>query len=236
MMFQNVKRITVTEQIMNQIVEFIRSGEVAIGDRLPTERELAEQFGVARARVREALRALSLIGMVTIRPGEGSFVSMLNMPILPDTVTRLFETELENLQEIFDARVLIESEVYRTAARKMNQETFDNLGSLLAQLSDAKQHSDAESYLMLLDQFDMYIAEISQHKVYVKLMQTVIHLRKEAMRWFLNVPGALEESVETRRALASAMKSGDPKQVTNAINQHFKTAQEFNDVIEGKWG
>lgn len=235
-MFQNVKRITVTEQIMNQIVEFIRSGKVSIGDRLPTERELAEQFGVARARVREALRALSLIGMVTIRPGEGSFVSLLDMPILPDNVTRLFETELENLQEIFDARVLIESEVYRTAARKLTPENFDNLQRLLEQLSDAKSHSDAESYLMLLDQFDMYIAEISQHKVYIKLMQTVIYLRKEAMRRFLKVPGAIEKSVETRIALGSAMNSGDSQQVTTAINQHFKTAQEFNDVIEGKWG
>jgi DNA-binding FadR family transcriptional regulator len=235
-MFQNVKRITVTEQIMNQIVEFIRSGKVTIGDRLPTERELAEQFGVARARVREALRALSLIGMVTIRAGEGSFVSMLDMPILPDTVTRLFETELENLQEIFDARVLIESEVYRTAARKITPENFDILARLLVQLSDARSHRDSEGYLTLLDQFDLYIAEISQHKVYLKLMQTVIHLRKEAIRRFLKVPGAIEKSVETRFVLVNAMKSGDPQQVTAAINQHFKTAQEFNDVIEGKWG
>ncbi|WJH33144.1 GntR family transcriptional regulator [Paenibacillus sp. CC-CFT747] len=56
---KSVKRITVTEQIMEQIVQLIRSGELQAGQQLPNERDLAEQFGVTRGRVREALRALS---------------------------------------------------------------------------------------------------------------------------------------------------------------------------------
>lgn len=70
-----VKKVTITEQIMEQLATQIIDGKLAAGEQLPTERELAVVFNVTRSRVREALRALSLIGMIVIKPGEGTFVS-----------------------------------------------------------------------------------------------------------------------------------------------------------------
>ena len=70
-----IKKVTLTEQIMQQIASQIISGQLKPGEKLPTERAFAEMFEVNRGRIREALRALSLIGLVNIKPGEGSFVS-----------------------------------------------------------------------------------------------------------------------------------------------------------------
>src|SRR4051794_16076813 len=92
-----IKKMTITEQIMEQIAGLIRSGELIPGEQLPNERVLAEQFGVTRGRVREALRALSLIGLITIKAGEGSFVNKQEMPIPPETIVWMFHNELHNL-------------------------------------------------------------------------------------------------------------------------------------------
>src|SRR5690625_4994519 len=112
-----VRRTTVTDQIMEQIAELITSGKLKPGDKLPNERELSAQFEVNRGRIREALRALSLIGLIKIKAGEGSFVTQQEVPFPPQTITWMFHNEINNLDEIYQARKLIESEVFLLAAQ-----------------------------------------------------------------------------------------------------------------------
>ena len=72
--FETLNKVTLTEQVMQQLAAKIVNGELKPGERLPPERELAEMLQVSRSRVREALRALSLIGLVSIKPGGGTYV------------------------------------------------------------------------------------------------------------------------------------------------------------------
>ena len=72
MEYEPLKKVTLTEQVMERLAGMITSGQLKPGDKLPNERDLAELFGVTRSRVREALRALSLVGMLTIKPGTGA--------------------------------------------------------------------------------------------------------------------------------------------------------------------
>ena len=72
--FESLNKVTLTEQVMQQLAAKIISGELKPGEKLPPERELSQMLEVSRSRIREALRALSLIGFVTIKPGGGTFV------------------------------------------------------------------------------------------------------------------------------------------------------------------
>ena len=72
--FETLNKVTLTEQVMQQLASKIISGELKPGQRLPAERDLSEMLQVSRSRVREALRALSLIGLVSIKPGGGTYV------------------------------------------------------------------------------------------------------------------------------------------------------------------
>ena len=107
--YEPLKKVTLTEQVMERLAGMITSGQLKPGDKLPNERDLAELFGVTRSRVREALRALSLVGMLTIKPGDGSFVSEEGAKIPEETVMWMYYQEMRRHDEIYAARNLIES-------------------------------------------------------------------------------------------------------------------------------
>jgi GntR family transcriptional repressor for pyruvate dehydrogenase complex len=226
-----VKKITVTEQIMEQIAGLITSGQLAPGEQLPNERDLAEKFQVTRGRVREALRALSLVGLITIKAGEGSFVNEKAMPLSSDTIIWMYHSEIHNLDEVYAARRLIESEVYLTAAAQATEEEKAHLHALLLRITEAKALSDPSAFMDLLDSFDLYMGEISRNGIYTKLMQTIVHLRRETSLKLLNVPGAIENSVEMRSSLLKSFETRDQKIVKEALKAFFKNSKHFYDNI-----
>src|SRR5690625_4909433 len=99
-----ITKRTATEQVMEQIASWITTNKLKPGDKLPNERLLAEQFGVNRGRIRESLRALSLIGLIVIKPGEGSFVNERESPIPADTISWMYYNEINNFEDVYAAR------------------------------------------------------------------------------------------------------------------------------------
>jgi GntR family transcriptional repressor for pyruvate dehydrogenase complex len=226
-----VKKITVTEQIMEQIAGLITSGLLSPGEQLPNERDLAEKFQVTRGRVREALRALSLVGLITIKAGEGSFVNEKWMPLASETIIWMYHSEIHNLDEVYAARQLIESEVYLTAASNATNEEKAHLHAILQLIAEAKGVTNPSAFLDLLDTFDLYMGDISRNGIYAKLMQTIVHLRRETSLKLLNVPGAIENSMEMRSSLLKSFDSSDQKIVKDALKAFFKNSKQFYDNI-----
>jgi GntR family transcriptional repressor for pyruvate dehydrogenase complex len=226
-----VKKITVTEQIMEQIAGLITSGQLPPGEQLPNERDLAEKFQVTRGRVREALRALSLVGLITIKAGEGSFVNEKWVPLSSETIIWMYHSEIHNLDEVYAARRLIESEVYLTAAAHATEEEKAHLHAILQLIIQAKADNNPSAFLDLLDTFDLYMGDISRNGIYAKLMQTIVHLRRETSLKLLNVPGAIENSVEMRSSLLKSFDSKDLKIVKDALKAFFKNSKQFYDNI-----
>ena len=185
-------------------------------------------FGVTRGRIREALRALSVIGLITIKAGEGSFVKEQEVSIPPETIIWMFHNERNNFYEIFMARQLIESEVYALGGRKAGKEQIAKLEEYLVQLQQVR---DVEKYVDILDQFDLLMAQCSQVQIYVKLMQTIIYLRRESSIKLLSIPGSWDHSMRTRIQLVQAMKEGDEKKIDKAIKFHYKTLKKFYETI-----
>ncbi|GGE45617.1 GntR family transcriptional regulator [Pullulanibacillus camelliae] len=226
-----IKKVTVTERIMEQIAQLITTGKIKPGDKLPTERDLAEQFGVTRARVREALRALSLIGLITIKAGEGSFVNKKEAIIPSDTITLLFHNEIHNLDEIYAARKLIESEIFIEACKFASDDHLKQLETKLQDIVSADEQTSPETFLHLLEQFDLYAGEICGNQIYYKLMQTIIHLRRESSLKLLHVPGAIEDSIHSRSKMLIALKSRQPDKVKEALDRFFFNSKHFYDNI-----
>lgn len=227
-----IKKTTITEQIMEKIAVLITSGKLKPGAKLPNERDLSEQFGVNRGRVREALRALSLIGLVTIKSGEGTFVTKKEVPIPPQTIIWMFHNEKKNLNEIYAARRLIESEVYFLAAKQATNTDIHDLEAFIRQLANVQNdESDRPKFQNLVDQFDFFMGKICGNDIYYKLMQTFVYLRRESMLKLLNVPGAMENSLEKRAQLVEAIKAQDEEKIRTAIEQIFVSAQDFYDSI-----
>jgi DNA-binding FadR family transcriptional regulator len=234
-MYKTVTKMTVTEQIMEQLAELITSGKIQPGEKLPNERDLAVRLGVTRGRIREALRALSLIGLITIKAGEGSFVNKREVPIPPETIVWMFHNERNNLDEIYAARKLIEKEIYLEALKHMNGEHKKQLklelDKVLTFQPNQKMQNKNELFQNLLDGIDLFIGEHCCNRIYTKLMQTIVYLRRETSLRILNVPGAIESSKLTRKEIINAFLKNDEQALKSVLDQFFDRAKHFYENI-----
>lgn len=229
-----VKRITLTEQIMERIAEIIIQGKIKPGGQLPNERELSELFKVTRSSVREALRALSLIGLISIKPGEGSFVNE-HVMIPSKTISWMYRNEINNINEVYDARKLIETEVFLSAYELCTNEHLKKMEELTRKIVQASQNDiEPEKFLTLLDDYDIYMGKICGNKIYYKLMQTVIHLRSETSLKILKLPGAKEQSTNNRLEMLKSFKSNNRRKVEESIQSFYLNSRQFYEIISEK--
>lgn len=117
--FQNIgNKLTLSQRIERTIEGAIREKKLAIGSKLPTEREMCESFGVSRTALREALRRLSARGLITIQKGSGMYVSEINIEDAINTLNLYYDLKFDDqlLSQIIEVRTLFEPEIAGLAA------------------------------------------------------------------------------------------------------------------------
>src|SRR5436309_10784442 len=117
-----IKSTRIYEEIVRQVKQLIAEGRLKSGDRLPPERELAEKFVVSRTSVREALRALESLGLIEIRPGEGTFVRQVPLDALVGPLALVMTSQREAIGELFEARRVLEPAIAALAAGRATPE------------------------------------------------------------------------------------------------------------------
>ncbi|RKF19785.1 FadR family transcriptional regulator [Alginatibacterium sediminis] len=227
--FATVEKETVTEKIIKQIAELITSGQLKPGDKLPNERDLAEQLSVTRSRLREALRALSMVGMITIRAGEGSFVNDKRNNTPKDATVWMYHEALNSVSEMFEARELIETEVAIRAFERCDDNGRLRLDKCFTALEQSRLAS-VEDYMACIDEFDLVLAELSQNTLYLKLSQTLQHLRRESALETLRVAGGKENSFILRKAVFEAFHNGQRSELETALKQFFHNSKSFYET------
>src|SRR5439155_4866644 len=122
-----IKSTRIYQEIVRQVKQMIAEGRLESGDQLPAERELAEKFVVGRSSVREALRALESLGLVEIRPGEGTFVREVSVESLIEPLALVMASQREAIGELFEARRMIEPALAALAARRATPEELHEM-------------------------------------------------------------------------------------------------------------
>ncbi|WP_413110287.1 FadR/GntR family transcriptional regulator [Thaumasiovibrio sp. DFM-14] len=224
--FNSISKETATEKIIRQIADLITSGELQPGEKLPNERELAETFCVTRSRLREALRALSMVGMISIRAGEGSFVTDRRATPPKDATMWMFHDALDSVEEMFEARKLIETEVALKAFERIDDEGRVKLTEAFEQLRSASSLS-IESYMDCIDNFDLVLAQQSGNKMYFKLTQTLHLLRRESALNTLRVKGGMEFSFRLRQDIFDAFISNSKARLIQALDLFFARSSDY---------
>jgi len=122
-MFQRVRVGRVSEEVVKQVQEAIFSGTLGPGDRLPPERELAEQFGLSRMSVRDALRTLESSGLVEIKVGSngGAFIREPNFDPLRETLSSMLRSKKANILELAETRKIVETAIAGLAAEDLRE-------------------------------------------------------------------------------------------------------------------
>src|SRR5437667_6771268 len=143
-MFQRVRVGRVSEEVVRQVQEAIFSGTLGPGDRLPPERELAEQFGLSRMSVRDALRTLESNGLVEIKVGSngGAFIREPNFDPFRETLSSMLRSKKANILELAETRKIVETAIAGLAAQRASKEDLREMRQAVEAARQALESGD----------------------------------------------------------------------------------------------
>jgi GntR family transcriptional regulator, transcriptional repressor for pyruvate dehydrogenase complex len=219
-MYTAVKTSRLYQQIVEQIEESVRTGLLKPGDQLPAERELAQQFGVSRTAVREAVRALCEKGLVEAAPGRGTFV----IDTTPQSVKQSLDSMLgfgglEDLAFLEEVREIIEPEIASRAAMRAGEKQLTSMREAIAEMDANAQNSTA--FIEADLDFHLALAEAAQNPLVLALIDSIVGLlREQRTRVFLAADGPAHGQFHHRRIL-DAVEQHDPQAARQAMIDHL---------------
>lgn len=227
MEFRPIKPKKIYEEIVEQIKELMAEGDLKPGDKLLSERELAERLQVSRASVREALRALEMMGFVEIRTGEGTFVRESCTDAIIQPLAMFISIERGNFFEIYEVRKIFETAAARLAAERATPEEIQKIEEALWQME--ANMSDYEKGEHLDTAFHYAIAEATHNSWLVRLMRTISdsfhNTVAAARRNLFQTPGNAEKLILQHRQIFEAIKGKKPALAEKAMLEHLLFAE-----------
>jgi DNA-binding FadR family transcriptional regulator len=211
------------ERIAELIVEYIATHELHPGDRLPTEQQLSEEFGVSRMTVRDAVKVLTPSGAVRTRRGSGIFVGE-EMQWAANSTMRLTPVPPERINELFAFRSFQEMHTARLAAENVTVAELRTLEQAFEANRVAARQGNWDTFLASDDSFHRTIALASHNFYFADLISSVLHLQRWAVRLVTGgAPGSLLRSVEQHALIFEAIRDGDPQRAAEAARAHVET-------------
>ncbi|HWK27594.1 MAG TPA: FadR/GntR family transcriptional regulator [Solirubrobacter sp.] len=201
--------MSVTQEAINQIKAMIIGGTLRPGARLPKEADLAEQLGLSRNSLREAVRALTLIRILETRQGDGTYVTSLEPSVLLETMTFVADFHQDgSLLHVFQVRRILESAATSLAAQLITEPELDSLGALV----DGIDGCETVEALVENDlAFHRAIALASRNPVLASLLESFSSRTSRARVWrAIAQAGALDQTKAEHRAIHDALRHRRP--------------------------
>jgi GntR family transcriptional regulator, transcriptional repressor for pyruvate dehydrogenase complex len=221
----------VSELVVQRILDLLKAGHLSAGVKLPSERDLADQLDVSRPTVREALRALSILGVLEIRHGGGIYVTALNAEELLSPMDFFMSLNAQNMAELFDARIHFEPMLAGLAAERLTDTAVARLATLVAaQVADPE---DAELFHDTDLEFHKTILEASGNDFlsrFGKLLQVLGDQGRQAFqkRWSIR-----HQSIEDHQVILAAVRARDPAVAQKAMRQHMVNVRNALREVTG---
>lgn len=211
----------VTQTIARRLQEMIRSGALRPGQKLPSQRILADQLNVSRPSLREALLTLETLGLVQTLPARGTFVT--DPASRPASLSWRYD-DAHGLRDVFQTRILIESELCRLAAAAMTPTVLDGLQAAARAFEDAWQSGDLVAHVEADLAFHLGIATACPNRMLAGLYRTVQHLLTETQRQPIpnTDPDRMRRSIAEHWAIADALERGDSAAAGDRMRIHIQ--------------
>src|SRR5919197_3440718 len=220
-----IKSTRIYEEIVRQVKAMIADGKLKGGDRLPPERDLAEKFVVSRTSVREALRALESLGLVEIRPGEGTFVRQVSIESLVEPLALLMVSQREAIGELFEARRLLEPSLAALAAARATPEDIQEMERILEE--QAKEVAAGRTGLAQDAQFHAAIGAAAHNGAITRIAHAIMDLLTQSREESLNTPGRRQRSHQDHRRILVAIRARDEHGARQAMLEHLDAVESL---------
>ncbi len=212
------RRTSIVESIVQQLLNLVQQGVLRPGDRLPTEHELAEVWGVGRSSVREALRVFQLLGAIESRPGKGAVLANL-APLFLITDWSQF-TGVASVSDILEARAVLEPAIVRLAAVRADEEDIARLRETIERGWAARD--DAEAGLQARLDFHIVLMEVADNATLLLISRLLRALYYESTRLTERDPDTAPLLLRDHEEILEAIKAHDPDRAAEAMARHLR--------------
>lgn len=223
-----VKNTKVYEQVIEKIKEMIVSGKLKKGDKLPPERELVDQLQASRASIREALKALQIIGLIESRQGGGNYIRESFEGSLFEPLSIMFSLQNSRPEEILELRKIIEVETAALAAKNINDEELIEIKRIIDQI---KESYDEELNAKLDKELHYKIANASGNFLVVVILTAVSSLVdsfiKDARKLILTQIENREILIEHHENLYNALLEHNKGRAAEVMRKHLDFVNEY---------
>jgi GntR family transcriptional repressor for pyruvate dehydrogenase complex len=219
-----VEHKAIAVEVAEIVLDYVLAGHVKVDGRLPSERELAQELGVGRSAVREALKSLSFLGVIEVRPGGGHYLRGVHSALLPQVIKWGLLLGKKSTVDLLETRAVLEVAVARAAAERCDEQ---GMADLRRAMDGVTANLDAPAELAEADlTLHRRLAELAGNDVMLEILSTIYGLLRA---WILKIIVAEKDSVTFREehlAVVKAVEQGNGEAAASAMARHMAAANE----------
>lgn len=234
-LFSPVQAERISQLIEDQLKEAIIKHHYRAGDKLPSERELADMFGASRSSIREAIRSLERSGFVVVKKGVqgGAFVLQKgDSTLMVNYLRDMMRLRQVSLDEILQARLIIEPEVAAAAAQKATPEDIELLEEITR---DQLRGFDSDNPVMQFDRnprFHRIIAEMTGNQVFIIIMQILMEIHAFRMNQFKLDDNTIQKITHQHDGIIAAIKNKDREMAFEEMKKHVLAVHKMHKALD----
>jgi GntR family transcriptional repressor for pyruvate dehydrogenase complex len=219
-----LERRSISEQVANRVMAMIKSGNLKPGDRLPTEQQMGIAFGISRPPLREALKALTLMGVLESRQGGRYTVTDLSPSRLVAPFNVMLSTNDYDVHEHFEARAVVDLELVRMATIRATPEQRQRI---MQHAVDGRAFLEDPVAFRLLDiEFHQSLNDAADNRLLSALAQGLYDISLDVRRVASAMPGNIAKSVGQHIEVAEAVVANDPPGAVAAYRRHLEHVRD----------
>jgi GntR family transcriptional repressor for pyruvate dehydrogenase complex len=222
-MFEQLQHKRIYEEVVDMIIQRIRSGILMVGQKLPPERVLAEEMGVSRTSLREALRALESMGYIYSVTGGGNYVNSVSIAHVLSPLSAMVAQDKQFAADIIQVRQHLDVHMAACAARNASRQQVSQIYSAI--LNMQSEIEGGGTGIEGDNQFHMEIARASGNKAFALIVELIAELLAESRKATLDIPGQPAKSIEDHLAIFEAIRDGDEERAAAAMADHLHKAE-----------
>ncbi len=224
---------TLTEDIIDQLLGLIRNGTWKPGESLPSERTLMGQLGVSRPCLREALQALSALGVIEVRAGRRARIKGPTIQSIFDPARMSGLLQPDDLIHLWEIRTALEVAATRLAAERIGPEWLSRLEEAVRAMSCCAEQSSLADYVEADLDFHRCLAEATGNPMFVEVHGVIQRTIRFSVQTTGAIPGGMDRGLRAHTAILEALRSRDPVAAEAAMRAHLGGPNRYRDALAG---
>jgi len=220
---------TLSNRVTDQIESLIIENQLQPGNHLPSERELAQQFGVSRTVIREAIRALSAKGLLEVRSGHGTVVRSPTAEAVAQSMNLFLRAGQEpfDYSKVFEVRNLLEVEIAGLAAERRTAEDLEKMKTILSEAANNLAHENRHHFAKTDVTFHAALAQATHNELFSLLLESLADIMFEIRLTGFDVPNTPTRALADHREILEQIKGGNAEGARQVMREHMMRGSEI---------